>query len=270
MPSLRVNGYDLSYAEAGAGGKPLLLIHGTLGDQRSFQAQMEPLAAAGYHVMALSMRHCWPGTWQEGGDFTIDTHVADVAAFIRALGKGPVRLLGHSRGGHIAVRVAERHPELLCALVLAEPGGELDESLGGRPAGTGRQAGAFAEAAALIAAGDEEGGLRRVAEHTGGPGAWERRPEPRKAISRANARTLLGQINEKRAPYSRATAAMIRTPTLLLHGANTLPNFVANVQALAGVIPGAQVGVIPNATHGLTFENPTAFNAAVVEFLARH
>lgn len=274
MPSLRVNGYDLSYAEAGAGGKPLVLVHGTLGDQRSFQAQMAPLSAGGYHVMALSMRHCWPGSWpkdgEPAGDFTIDTHVADVAAFIRALDKGPVRLLGHSRGGHISVRVAERHPDLLRALVLAEPGGELDESLGGKPAGTNRQAGAFAEAAALVAAGDEEGGLRRVAEHTGGPGAWERRPEARKAISRANARTLLGQRQENRAPYSRATAAAIRTPTLLLHGAKTLPNFIANVQALAGVIPGAEVAVIPDATHGLTFENPTAFNAAVLEFLGRH
>ena len=27
-------------------------------------------------------------------------------------GAGPVRLVGHSRGGHIAFRVAERHPEL--------------------------------------------------------------------------------------------------------------------------------------------------------------
>jgi esterase len=271
MPSLGANGTEMSYAESGAaGGEPLLLIHGTLGDQRSFAAQMEPLGAAGYHTMALSMRHCWPGRWKDDGDFTIDTHVADVAAFIRALGRGPVRLVGHSRGGHIGFRVAERHPALLRALVLAEPGGELDESLGGKPDGEGRQAGAFAEAAKLIAAGDEESGLRRVAEHTGGPGAWERRPEERKAISRANARTLLGQAHENRAPYSRAAAAAIRTPTLLLHGANTLPKFVANVQALGGAIPGAQIGVIPDATHGLTFENPVAFNAAVLDFLRAH
>ena len=271
MPSPAANGTEMSYAESGpAGGEPLLLIHGTLGDQRSFTAQMEPLGAAGYRTMAVSMRHCWPGRWEDDGDFTIDTHVADVAAFIQALGRGPVRLVGHSRGGHIGFRVAERHPELLRALVLAEPGGELDESLGGEPGGGGRQAGAFAEAAALVAAGDEEGGLRRVAEHTGGPGAWERRPEERKAISRANARTLLGQAREGRAPYSRAAAAAIRTPTLLLHGADTLPNFVANVRALGGTIPGARIEVIPDATHGLTFENPAAFNAAVLDFLRTH
>jgi pimeloyl-ACP methyl ester carboxylesterase len=267
MPSLQVNGTEIHYAEAGAGGRPLLMVHGTLGDQRSFAAQMAPLAAAGFHVMALSMRHCWPSKWPaEGGDFRIDTHVADVAAFIGALRKGPVALLGHSRGGHIAVRVAERHPTLLSALILAEPGGELDESLGGKPAAAG-QASAFTKAADLVAAGDEEGGLKVVAEHTGGPGAWERRPEERKAISRANARTMLGQRNEERRPYSCATATTIRMPTLFLYGADTRPNFVANVEALSGAIAGSKVVVVPNATHGLPYENPTDFNAAVVQFL---
>jgi esterase len=270
MPSLQVNGTEVHYAEAGVGGRPLLMMHGTLGDQRSFAAQMAPLAAAGFHVMALSMRHCWPGSWPaEGGDFRIDTHVADVAAFIAALQKGPVALLGHSRGGHIAVRVAERHPTLLSALILAEPGGELDESLGGKT-GVAGQAGAFTTAADLVAAGDEEGGLKVVAEHTGGPGAWERRPEERKAISRANARTMLGQRNEERRPFSRATATTIRLPTLFLYGADTRPNFVSNVEALSGAIAGSKVVVIRKATHGLPYENPTDFNAAVVEFLQEH
>ncbi|WP_431270305.1 alpha/beta fold hydrolase [Dankookia sp. P2] len=140
MSSMHVDGYELSYAESGAG-EPVVLVHGTLGDQRYWAPQMASFGKH-YRTLALSMRHCWPGTWpDQGGDFTIDRHVADVAAFIRGLGAGPVRLVGHSRGGHIAFRVAERHPELVRALVLAEPGGELDESLGGKPAAAG-QAGA--------------------------------------------------------------------------------------------------------------------------------
>ena len=100
---------------------------------------MGPLAAPGFHVMALSLRHCWPGSWPaQGGDFNIDTHVADVAAVISTLRKGPVALLGHSRGGHIAVRVAERHPKLQRAVILVEPGGGLDESLGGKPDAAGQ------------------------------------------------------------------------------------------------------------------------------------
>jgi pimeloyl-ACP methyl ester carboxylesterase len=62
IPSLYANGIETHYAEAGIGGRPLLMVHGTLGDQRSFTAQLDPLAAAGFHAIALSMRHCWPGS----------------------------------------------------------------------------------------------------------------------------------------------------------------------------------------------------------------
>lgn len=267
MPSLEVDGYPVSYAEAGSGA-PLLMIHGTLGDQRSFVPQMEAFGAR-YHVMSLSMRHAWPGTWEEGGNFTIDRHVEDVAGFIRALKAGPVYLLGHSRGGHIAFRVAERYPELVKALVLAEPGGELDESLGGAPAG-GQQAAGFSAAARKIGAGDIEGGLITVAEQTGGPGAWDRRPEHRKAVSRDNARTLLGQMNEQRKPYSRAAAEAVRIPTLLLGGDRSQPQFAKIMDALGKIMPDTQRVTVPNATHGLNHDNPDFFNKTVLEFLAKH
>lgn len=266
MPSITVEGHPIAYAEAGSG-PPLLLVHGTLGDQRSFAPQMEAFAAAGHRVMALSMRHCWPGQWEEGGDFTIDRHVADVAGVITALGAGPVALLGHSRGGHIAFRVAERHPHLVRALLLAEPGGELDESLGGAPP-SGAQGAAFARAAAMIAAGDVEGGLTHAAEATGGPGAWDRRPEDRKRISRDNARTLLGQVDERRAPYSLAAAQAIQAPTLLLGGAQSQPQFGRIMDALERTIPHVRRVTIARATHGLNNDNPADFNAAVLEFLA--
>lgn len=267
MPSLEVDGYPLSYAEAGRG-EPLLMIHGTLGDQRSFVPQMEAFGAK-YHVMSLSMRHAWPGGWEEGGNFTIDRHVEDVAGFIRALKAGPVRLLGHSRGGHIAFRVAERHPELVKALVLAEPGGELDESLGGAPP-SGQQAAGFAAAAEKIGAGDIEGGLIAVAEQTGGAGAWDRRPEHRKTVSRDNARTLLGQMDEQRKPYSRAAAEAIRIPTLLLGGDRSQPQFAKVMDALGQIMPDTRRVTVPHATHGLNHDNPDFFNQAVLDFLASH
>lgn len=265
MPNLTVNGYDIAYAEQGEG-EPIVLVHGTLNDQRYWVPQMAALGAR-FRVIALSLRHYWPAQWDGvGDDFKIDQHVADTAAFCAALKAGPVRLVGHSRGGHIAFRVAEKHPALLRALVLAEPGGERDESLGGAPGAAG-QAQAFSEAATLLRSGDKEAALRRVAEHTGGPGAWERRAEARKAMNRDNAMTLIGQMDERRRPYSRAAAEAIRTPTLLVGGANTLPNFIANLDALEGTIKGAKRVTIPNAAHAMSQDNPTAFNAAVQEFL---
>lgn len=264
MPVLTVEGYPLSYAEAGAG-PPVVMIHGTLGDQRSWAAQMAPFGER-FRAIALSLRHCWPGRWEEGGDFTIARHTADVAGFIRALGAGPVRLVGHSRGGHIAFRVAQHHPELLAALVLVEPGGELDESLGGAPP-AGRQGAAFAKAAALVGEGKVEEGLTVVAEHTGGPGAWEKRSEARKAVNRDNATTLLGQVKEQRKPYARAEAAGIAIRTLLIGGDRSQPQFGRILDALEGAMPYATRVTIPNAAHSVQADNPAAFNAAVLGFL---
>ena len=134
MPSIAVDGYPIAYAEAGSG-PPLVMIHGTLGDQRSWSGQMAAFGER-FHAIAVSLRHPWPGTWDDGGDFTIARHTADIAGFIKALGAGKVRLIGHSRGGHIAFRVAQHHPELIESLVLLEPGGELAVQ-GRRTAGGG-------------------------------------------------------------------------------------------------------------------------------------
>jgi len=67
-----------------------------------------------------SLRHYWPNDAKGAARLSIEEHIADIATFIAALGLGPVDLLGHSRGGYIAFRVAERRPELLRRLVLAE------------------------------------------------------------------------------------------------------------------------------------------------------
>ncbi|HEY4251492.1 MAG TPA: alpha/beta hydrolase [Roseomonas sp.] len=265
MPTVTINGYPIDYAEAGAG-ESLILIHGSLQDQRYWAPQMAAFGAR-YRVIAPSLRHYWPARWDgQGGGFTIAQHVADTVALIRAFGPGPVRLLGHSRGGHIAFRVAEMHPDLLRALVLVEPGGELDASFGGEPR-QGEQLAAFTAAAEQIRAGRIEDGLAVFAAHTGGPGAWERRPEPRRQVARDNAFTLLGQIGEQRAPYSRAAAAAIRTPTLLVGGAESQPRFGEIIDALLPVIADAERATIPNGTHAMSMENPAAFNAAVLQFL---
>ena len=128
MPSLLVNGYDMAFVERGTG-VPLVLVHGTLGDYRSWALQMEPFGAH-YRAIAVSLRHCWPEHWDgDGDDFTVQQHAQDVAGLIAVLESGPVHLLGHSRGGHVAFRVAQNFPDLVRKLVLVEPGGALDASL---------------------------------------------------------------------------------------------------------------------------------------------
>src|SRR5690606_3218527 len=105
---------------------------------------LKPLSA-GRRLIVPSLRHYFPEDWDgKGGSFTMAQHVDDVIAFIEGLDAGPVDLVGHSRGGHLAFRLALKRPDLVGRLVLAEPGGQLDESLlppgagGGAPAAGSR------------------------------------------------------------------------------------------------------------------------------------
>jgi esterase len=268
MLRLRVNDTDMAYVEMGQG-PPLLAIHGSLGDFRSWSPVMGPLSRR-HRLIVPSLRRFFPEAWDgTGGGFTIPQHVADVIAFIEALQLAPVDLMGHSRGGHIAFRVAHARPDLVRRLVLAEPGGELDASL--MPAGVAapnNRAQSVVEAAARIAAGDVEGGLELFVDRIDGPGTWGRRPAASKQLRRDNATTLIGQVDEQRRPFTRAEAAAIASPTLLVGGGRTPGMLPVILKALAGAIPGARTVIIPETTHVMFEQAPQAFSAAVLEFLA--
>jgi esterase len=205
MKYLRVNDHDMAYIEVGKG-RPLVCVHGTFNDFRCWSPVLGPLSRK-HRVIALSLRHFFPEQWDgRGGKFTIAQHVADVIAFIEALQAGPVDLWGHSRGGHIAFRVAQQRPELLRRLILAEPGGELDASFA-LDMSSDRQR--VPVAAEKIAGGDIDGGLKSFVESINGKGTWLLIPQSVKQELRDNARTLLGQMNDQRQPYKRTEAEAI-------------------------------------------------------------
>ena len=269
MPTRRVNGYDMAFVEQGSR-DPLVLVHGTLGDYRNWAGQMAHFGAR-YRTIALSLRHCWPERWDgEGDDFTVDKHAEDVAAFIAALGAGPISLLGHSRGAYIAFRVARNHPNLVRKLVLMEPGGALDSSLEppqapkSPPLALGPL---YAAAAERIRRGEVDAGLAPTVDALFGPGAWANLPEEARQRKRDNARTLVGQVKEKRAPFTRADAEAIRAPTLLVAGDRSPETFHRILDGLQSALRDARRVVIPAASHGSNIDNPEAFARVALAFL---
>ena len=267
MQTLNVNGYDMAYLEVGKG-PPLVCIHGTLGDFRTWSAVIGPLSKA-RRVIAVSLRHFFPEHWDGvGDDYLMAQHVADLIEFIGALNLGPLDLMGHSRGGHISFRVAEQRPELLRKLILAEPGGDLDPSLdpdANAPAPP--RAMRFGVAADKIRAGDIEGGVAAFFDMIEGDGAWERLPAAPKQQLCDNAFTLLGQINENRRPYKRLEAESIKTPTLFVGGADTRGALPGVLRALATHVPGAKTAMIAGAGHWMFEQAPQEFCRIVLGFL---
>jgi pimeloyl-ACP methyl ester carboxylesterase len=267
MKHLGVNGYDMAYLDLGAG-PPLVCIHGSVGDFRSWGPVLGPLSAK-RRVITPSLRHFFPERWDgTGGAFTMDQHIADAIGFIEGLKLGPVDLVGHSRGGHIAFRVAQKRPDLLRRVVLAEPGGELDASL--QPADQAPPAQSMRErtviAADRIKSGNIEAGLEGFIDGIDGPGAWARKYAVERQRIRDNAFTLVGQINEQRRLFSRADAEAIRIPTLFICGAKTKGSLPIVLRALAAHVAGSKT-VLLDTTHSMMDQDPPAFAKAVLAFL---
>jgi len=244
-------------------------VHGSLCDFRIWSPVLGP-STGKHRIIAVSLRHFFPARWDGVGDtYSIAQHVDDVVAFIAALGVGPVDLMGHSRGGHICFRVAQRRPDLLRKLILAEPGGELDGSLDPDFSPTSSPLAARTAAAAEeIAKGDIDGGLQIFVDGLEGPGAWKRLPATPKQLLRDNATTLIGQVRDKRPPFSKADAEAITTPTLFIGGANTKGMLPKVLHALAAHVKGSRTEMIPGTTHPMFEQAPQRYCEIVLDFLA--
>lgn len=266
MLHMRVNGYEMAYLAVGQG-EPLVCVHGSLGDFRSWSCVLGPLSRE-RRVIAPSLRRFFPEHWDGVGDgFTVAQHVADLVAFLEALG-GPIDLIGHSRGGHIAFRLAQQRPDLVRRLILAEPGGDLDASLA--PDATNIPPTLKSHVAAAIdkiAGGDIDAGLAAFLDAINGAGTWAAAPAATRQQRRDNARTLLGQVNEGRRPYSRADAEQIGMPTLFIGGADTPGSLPVVLRALAAHVPGARLELIAKAGHSMFVDDPVGFCAVVLDFL---
>ena len=107
MQTHHVNGYDMAYLEVGEG-RPLVCVHGTLGDFRTWYSVLGPLSKK-HRVIAVSLRHLFPEHWNGiGGGYQMSQHIADTIALIEQIGHGPVDLMGHSRGGRAALFAGSR------------------------------------------------------------------------------------------------------------------------------------------------------------------
>jgi pimeloyl-ACP methyl ester carboxylesterase len=270
MQTLHVSGYDMAYLDVGkAKGPPLVCVHGSLNDFRIWSCVIGPLSKQ-HRVICVSLRHFFPEQWDGKGDtYSIAQHVDDVILFIEKLNAGPVDLMGHSRGGHISFRVAQRRPDLLRKLILAEPGGEIDATLdrdfkGGPSPLLAR----FTTAADKIAAGDIEGGLAFFVDTLEGAGRWQRLPPLMKQGLLDNAITLIGQVRDERPPFSKADAESIKMPTLFIGGERTKGLLPKVLHALAAHVPNSKTAMIPNTTHPMFEQAPQKFSEIVLDFLA--
>jgi pimeloyl-ACP methyl ester carboxylesterase len=115
---IQANGIRFHVAEAGAGDRLALCLHGFPECWYSWRHQMPLLAKLGYRVWAPDLRGYGGSDKPEGvRAYAIETLMADVAALIDASGARETTLLAHDWGGIVAWQFATRRLRPLERLV---------------------------------------------------------------------------------------------------------------------------------------------------------
>ncbi len=116
-----VAGTRLRYVESG-NGPSVVLIHGFGGSIYGWRRTIEPLAAAGFHVVAFDAKGFGfsdkPAHGYSNGDYA-----RLVLALVDSLHLPDPVLVGHSMGGAIAAEAALRAPDRIRGLVLVDAAG---------------------------------------------------------------------------------------------------------------------------------------------------
>jgi pimeloyl-ACP methyl ester carboxylesterase len=267
-----INGVRLNYIEQGQG-TAVVFVHGSLADLRIWEAQR--LAVAQHHrYIALTQRYFGTAPWPGGGnDFSQQTHVSDLAAFIQSLGAGPVHLVGWSYGGLTALLVARAHPQLVRSLTLHEPGVRslIAEGPEGKLA-LAEFSRAAAPAAVAARAGDTVRSAKLFAEamYSLPPDGFDAEPQPFRRIVLDNARTMELALQAPPPPTVACDSLRtLRVPTLVTRGENAQAQYRLICERVTVCLGNAQLAIIPGGAHDAPIKNAGVFNATLLSFISK-
>jgi 3-oxoadipate enol-lactonase len=249
----------LPHDEAGSG-PALVLLHAGVADRTMWSQHLEPLADAGYRVVAVDL----PGFGEAPVTPGEQAPWADVLRAMDELSIERAALVGNSFGGAVALRAALVAPDRVSALALIsasspalEPSSELEA--------------AWEAEEAALQRGDIEAAVEAVVDFWTLP---EASPELRGRVATMQRRAFVLQAEaqptteapdpaEERPEY----LARLSIRTLAAAGELDKRDFLQGAEDLARTLPGARHAVIEGAGHLAPLETPEAFRELVVSFL---
>lgn len=257
-----INETSLHYIECGEG-VPVVLVHGSLGDYRSWIGQMQPLSQ-NYKVISYSRRYHFPNPWpNDASDFTVNTHAEDLAAFIQSLDLGKVHLIGHSYGAFTSLLVARDHPELVRSVTLGEPPvmSLLASTSHGESVLQNFRKNAIAPSHTAFQNGEIEKGVRLFINGVLGEGAYGNLPTVAHISMLENAREMMGEMNGINTEgvdffpvFTCNEAEQMTIPALLVEGERSPEMFGLIHDHLEQCFPDVDRAFIPAASHDLKIQ----------------
>lgn len=278
MYGLTVNGTRLAYRVSGdSGATPVVFVHGTLGDSRSWNGQ-EGMFAQSYRVLVYSRRFHRPNPQAADSTHTYSPklHAEDLAALLLTLDLAPAHIVGSSYGAYTALALAREHPELVRSLVLAEP--PILPLLTGSEAGDAERRAFYTytldPSRRAFVRGDSVAAVRAFFDGINGRGRFDQLPPAARANLLAHAFELRVEMLANREEYfptiSCAELGRVTKSVMLVRGANSPRIFQLINDELARCLQSDTTVTIPAAGHPPQSGNPAYFNLVVLRYLASH
>jgi pimeloyl-ACP methyl ester carboxylesterase len=249
-------GTHLFYTDTGGNGVPVVLMHAATGSVRAWDNQTPAFVKAGYRVIAFDRRG-WGRTTVDA-DTPPGTAADDLIALMDSLRVDRFHLVGTAAGGFVTLDTALSFPTRLRSIVVAN-------SIGGVQDAEFVELGRRLRPAEFTAMPPE---LREVspsyrAANPDGTRRWVELEKMSRAPGAPPAQPLKNTITFAR-------LETIAVPTLLLTGDADMFAPPPVLKMFATHIKHADTVVVPEAGHSTYWEQPDAFNRAVLSFIRKH
>lgn len=269
---LDVAGGRIAYYETGTGNRPIVWVHGLPLDSRSWTAQREFFDPHARNIF-VDLRG-YGASDKLPGDVSSVTalYTADLAALISCLRLEQPTVVGFASGGHVALRFAAEHPDLLGKLAVLNASPRFrrgrDWPHGFDETGIAH----FTDAA-------RDRGIEGITDAVLDPDlvfadvddaqAAELAAAFREMSHHAGARTLLGFFNNISLDDDRHLLPAITAPTLIMSSALGQEVPSGTSLHMRKAIPHARLAELPGADHFAFATRPTLFNSLLESFLHR-
>jgi pimeloyl-ACP methyl ester carboxylesterase len=246
----------LYYWDTGGKGAPVVLMHPHTGSAMIWGYQQPVLAAAGYRVIAFSRRgHAKSDHSVEG---QLGTLVDDLDRLMNHLKVDKFHIVGSAAGGYFIPDYALSHGNRLLSATMACCIGGLSE-----PSYLERLTRVRVPGLSAMPASFRELGPSYRAANPEGTKIWEDLEHNAKSGPK-----LLLQPLKNRTHYE--DIAKIKTPVLVMPGAADLGCPPTVMMHIAANLPNAEFAILSESGHSGYWEQPIAFNSAILEFMKKH
>jgi pimeloyl-ACP methyl ester carboxylesterase len=261
MPTIRANGLDLAYQIDGDGPETLVLVNGLADAKESWEAQI-PAFAERYRVVSFDNRGVGASP-APPGPYTTEQMADDLGGLVDELGIQRFHLLGISMGGMIAQEYAIAHSERLLSAsfccTYSYPGPFCL-----------RMFSCWRDLVPVLGVGFTQ---REVILWAFTTDFFEQREdalieiEQLMAANPQPAEAYLAQLASIELHDARGRLAAVACPAMTLVGADDILIYPELSRRLHDELPSSQWVEVPGG-HACLWEDPAAFNEAVLHFLS--